>query len=193
MVRPRKQRPPPGPVTAADVIEFIETVCFVPEDKFVGQPLKLQEWQKDILRAIYDNPAGTRRAIISMGRKNAKTTLSACLLLAHLCGPPARNRPNSELYSAAQSRDQASIIFTIASKMVRLNPMLTSAVRIQETAKTLACPELGTRYRALSAEATTAFGLSPSLIIHDELGRVRGPRSALYEALKPRSGRKRPR
>jgi hypothetical protein len=46
--------------------------------------------------------------------------------------------------------------------------MLTSAVRIMETAKTLACPELGTRYRALSAEATTAFGLSPSLIIHDD-------------------------
>jgi phage terminase large subunit-like protein len=179
---------PPGPVTAADVIAFIETVCFVPEGKFVGQPLKLQEWQKDILRAIYDNPAGTRRAIVSMGRKNAKTTLSACLLLAHLCGPPARNRPNSELYSAAQSRDQAGIIFTIASKMVRLNSLLDQTVRIQETAKTLICSELGTRYRALSAEATTAFGLSPSLIIHDELGRVRGPRSGLYEALETAVG-----
>ena len=98
------------------MIAFIETVCFVPEGKFVGQPLKLQAWQKDILRAIYDNQAGTRRAIISMGRKNAKTTLSACLLLAHLCGPPARNRPNSELYSAAQSRDQAGIIFSLAAK-----------------------------------------------------------------------------
>ena len=85
MARPRKQPPPSGPVTAADVIAFIETVCFVPEGKFVGQSLRLQEWQKDILRAIYDNQAGTRRAIISMGRKNAKTTLSACLLLAHLC------------------------------------------------------------------------------------------------------------
>jgi hypothetical protein len=138
--------------------------------------------------AIYDNPHGTRRAIISMGRKNAKTTLSACLLLAHLCGPPARNRPNSELYSAAQSRDQAAIIFSLACKMVRLNPLLTQTVRIQETAKTLACVELGTRYRALSAEATTAFGLSPSLIIHDELGRVRGPRSQLYEALETAVG-----
>jgi phage terminase large subunit-like protein len=121
-------------------------------------------------------------------RKNAKTTLSACLLLAHLCGPPTRNRPNSELYSAAQSRDQAGIIFALAAKMVRLNPLLAETVRIQETAKTLACPELGTRYRALSAEATTAFGLSPSLIIHDELGRVRGPRSPLYEALETAVG-----
>ena len=47
----RKQRPQAlGPVTAADVIAFIEQVCFVPEGKFVGQPLKLQDWQKDILR-----------------------------------------------------------------------------------------------------------------------------------------------
>jgi phage terminase large subunit-like protein len=187
MAAPRKP-PPAGPVTAADVIAFIETVCFVPEGKFVGQPLKLQAWQKDILRSIYDNPAGTRRAIVSMGRKNAKTTLAGCLLLAHLCGPPARSRPNSELYSAAQSRDQAAIIFSLATKMVRLNPPLAQTVRIQETAKTLACSELGTRYRALSAEATTAFGLSPSLIIHDELGRVRGPRSPLYEALETAVG-----
>jgi phage terminase large subunit-like protein len=188
MGRPRKATRTFGPVTAADVIEFIETVCFVPEGKFVGQPLRLQAWQKDILRAIYDNPHGTRRAIVNMGRKNAKTTLAACLLLAHLCGPPARNRPNSELYSAAQSRDQAAIIFSLAAKMVRLNPLLSQTVRIQETAKTLACSELGTRYRALSAEATTAFGPSPSLIIHDELGRVRGPRSPLYEALETAVG-----
>ena len=188
MARPRKQRPPLGPVTAADVIAFIETVCLVPEGKFVGQPLKLQDWQKDILRAIYDNPHGTRRAIISMGRKNSKSTLSACLLLAHLCGPPARNKPNSELYSAAQSRDQAAIIFSLTAKMIRLNPLLAQTVQIQETAKTLRCSELGTRYRALSAEATTAFGLSPALIIHDELGRVRGPRSPLYEALETAVG-----
>lgn len=72
--------------------------------------------------------------------------------------------------------------------MVRLNPMLGRAVKIQETAKVLVCGELGRRYRALSAEATTAFGLSPSLIIHDELGRVRGPRSQLYEALETAVG-----
>ena len=104
------------------------------------------------------------------------------------CGPPARNKPNSELYSAAQSRDQAAIIFSLTAKMIRLNPMLAQTVQIQETAKTLRCGELGTRYRALSAEATTAFGLSPALIIHDELGRVRGPRSPLYEALETAVG-----
>src|SRR5262249_28393880 len=62
------------------------------------------------------------------------------------------------------------------------------AITIQETAKSLTCPELGTRYRALSADATTAYGLSPVLLIHDELGQVRGPRSPLYEALETATG-----
>ena len=65
MARPRKHlMSSGGSASAADVIAFIETVCFVPEGKLVGQPLRLQPWQRDILRAIYDNPAGTRRAII---------------------------------------------------------------------------------------------------------------------------------
>jgi phage terminase large subunit-like protein len=64
-----------------------------------------------------------------------------------------------------------------------MNPDLAAAIRVREAAKELLYPELGTSYRALSAEASTAFGLSPTLIIHDELGQVRGPRSSLYEAL----------
>ena len=183
----RKPATSDGPITAADVIEFIETVCLIPEGKLVGKPLVLQPFQKEIIELIYDNPRGTRRAIISVARKNAKTCLAACLLLAHLCGPPAHSRPNSQLFSAAQSRDQAAIIFNLAAKMVRLNPALKIVI-IRETAKELICPELGTRYRALSAEASTAYGLSPSFIVHDELGQVRGPRSPLYEALETATG-----
>jgi phage terminase large subunit-like protein len=136
---------------------------------------------RDDFRAIYDNPAGTRRAIISRGRKNAKTVEAALILLLHLCGPEAR--PNSQLNSAAQSRDQAGILFSLAAKMVRLNQTLNDVVQMRDTAKQLLCPALGTIYRALSADATTAYGLSPALTVHDELGQVRGPRSGLYDAL----------
>jgi hypothetical protein len=54
--------------------------------------------------------------------------------------------------------------------------------------KQIACAELGTLYRALSAEASTAYGLSPIFIVHDELGQVRGPSSELYEALETSVG-----
>ena len=141
MAKRRKSSQDDERISAADVAAFIEEVCFVPEGQHVGKKLKLYDWQKREIERIYDNPAGTRRAILSFGRKNGKTTFAACLLLAHLCGPPAKSRPNSQLFSAAQSRDQAGIIL-LAAKMVRLNPVLSRAVTIRETAKELICPEL---------------------------------------------------
>lgn len=165
-------------------IAWIESHCRIPEGKYVGQAVNLREWQRDIIRGIYDSP--TRRAIISFGRKNAKTTLSAFLLLLHTCGPEAR--PNSQLFSAAQSRDQAAILFSLAAKIVRMSPMLGQYILIRDTAKQLFCAELGTLYRALSAEASTSYGLSPVFVVHDELGQVRGPRSELYEALETAAG-----
>jgi hypothetical protein len=56
-------------VTAADVIAFIERTCFIPEGKFVGQKLKLFDWQKDLLRLIYDNPYGTRGQSSAWGER----------------------------------------------------------------------------------------------------------------------------
>ena len=62
-------------------IRWSEAHLHLPEGRFVGQPLVMAEFMKDDFRAIYDNPEGTRRAIISRGRKNAKTTECACILL----------------------------------------------------------------------------------------------------------------
>jgi phage terminase large subunit-like protein len=167
-------------------IRWIERHCRIPEGKDVGKPVKLRQWQRDEMRRIYDNPSGTRRAILSFGRKNSKTTMSAFLLLLHLVGPEAR--PNSQLYSAAQSREQAALLFGLAAKMVRFSSSLIDYVKIRETAKQLYCEELGTVYKALSAEAATAYGLSPVFIVHDELGQVKGPTSELYDALETATG-----
>lgn len=162
-------------------IQWCQEHLRVPDGKFVGKPLVLAEYMREDFRLIFDNPHGTRRAIISRGRKNAKTVETAMLMLLYLCGPEAT--PNSQLYSAAQSREQAAILFSLAAKMIRMSPDLSQYVTIRDTAKELLCAELGTKYRALSADASTAYGLSPRFIAHDELGQVKGPVSSLYEAL----------
>lgn len=167
-------------------VAWIQEHCRIPEGKDVGKAVRLRPWQVDAICRIYDNPNGTRRAILSVGRKNAKTTLAAFLLLLHTCGPEAR--PNSQLNSAAQSKEQAAILFKLAGKIVRLSPTLQPVVVIRDTIKELFCPELGTLYKALSAEASTAYGLSPVFIVHDELGQVKGPRSELYDALETAVG-----
>jgi phage terminase large subunit-like protein len=177
-----------GEPNASDIILWIEEKTYVPEGRLIGRPIRLEVFQKEIITDIYDNEHVTRHAILSMARKNAKTTLAALLLLVHLCGPKAESRPNSQLFSTAQSREQAALIFRLATKIILMSPELRGNVTIRESQKELLCNDLGTRYRALAAEATTAFGLSPSFTVHDELGQVRGPRSTLYEALETATG-----
>lgn len=181
MARKKKE-----PSRAQRNIDWINEWCRVPEGRYVGRKVKLREWQCDELRKIYDNPAGTRQAIISFPRKNGKTVLISFLLLLHLVGPEAV--PNSQLYSAAISQDQAATVFKLAAKIVRLNPDLGAVVGIRDTIKQLYCTELGTTYAALSAEKSTAHGKSPVFAIHDELGQVKGPVSELYEAVETGMG-----
>jgi phage terminase large subunit-like protein len=176
---PRQRRLTRSEVNAA----WIENNLRVPEGKFVGRTIKLTKHQRRWLKRIYDTP--TRTFILSMGRKNAKTAFSAFIVLLHTCGPEAK--PNSQIYSAAQSRDQAAVLFELAAKMVRMSSALSEYVNIRDTVKELICHELGVVYKALSADAATKFGLSPLLVIHDELGQVKGPRSDLYEALETAS------
>ena len=114
------------------------------------------------------------------GRKNAKTSECAFILLLHLCGP--EHRINSQMFSCAQSRDQAAVLFSWRQRSCACR-RTSASDKIRDTAKELLCPALGTSYKALSAEVSTAYGLSPALTVFDELGQVRGPRSALYEAL----------
>lgn len=167
-------------------IRWIEKWCRIPEGRHVGKPVVLREWQRAEIRKIYDNPAGTRQAIISFPRKNGKTALIAFLLLLHICGPEAK--PNSQLYSAAQSRDQAATVFKLAAKVVRQNKLLNDNLIIRDTAKEIACPGIGTIYAALSADKSTAHGKSPIFAVHDELGQVKGPVSELYDAIETGMG-----
>src|SRR5690606_24893495 len=171
---------------AEAVIEFVHRYCVTPEGAAVGTPLVLADFQRDFIRAVYDNPAGTRRALLSVARKSGKSTLIAALLLAHLIGPEAKL--NAQLVSGAMSRDQAALVFRAASQMVALNPKLAKLVRIVPSGKRLIGLPLNTEYRALAAEGKTAHGLSPVLAILDEIGQVRGPQSDFVDAITTSQG-----
>ncbi len=168
------------------VIAFIERYCFVPSGASVGKPIQLAGFQREFILAVYDNPHGTRRAYLSVGRKNGKTALIACLLLAHLVGPEAKL--NSQLVSGALSREQAAIVFDLAAKMVQLSPELSKIVRIVPSGKRLIGLAMNTEYKALAAEGRTAHGLSPILAILDEMGQVRGPQNDFVDAITTSQG-----
>jgi len=168
------------------VIAFIERYCVVPEGKLVGKPIKLMPFQKDFILAIYDNPAGTARAYLSIARKNGKSALIAAILLAHIVGPEARR--NSQITSGARSREQAALVFKLAEKMIRLSAKLSKLTKIVPSQKQIFGLAKNVEYKAISAEAGTAHGLSPVLAILDEVGQVRGPTDAFVEAIETAQG-----
>jgi phage terminase large subunit-like protein len=168
------------------VIAFIQRYCRVPEGKNVGKPLVLDAFQKKFIYAVYDNKAVTSRAYLCMARKNGKTALIAALVLVHTVGPEARQ--NSQVISGARSRDQAALVFKLAEKMVRLSPELSKIVRVVPSSKQLIGLPMNVDYRAISAEAGTAHGLSPVLAILDEVGQITAPADAFVEAIETAQG-----
>jgi phage terminase large subunit-like protein len=158
----------------------------VPEGKHVGKPIVLDPFQKKFILEIYDNPVNTRRAYLSIARKNGKTGLIAGIVLAHLVGPEAQQ--NSQIISGARSRDQAAQVYNYASKMVMLSTELSAVVRIVPSGKKLVGLPLNVEYKALSAEAKTAHGLSPIVAILDEVGQVRGPQDDFIDAITTAQG-----
>lgn len=165
------------------IIEFVEALT-VPSGKGQGEPFKLRTFQRKFISDVYGplNKTGNRvvrRAILSLARKNGKTALIAALVLVHLIGPEAVI--NGEIYSAANDRDQASIVFKYAAQIVRSDPELMAMVKIVDSTKTMVCYGNGSLYRAVSAEAGTKYGLNPTVVIFDELAQAKN--RDLYDAL----------
>lgn len=168
------------------VCKFIEGFILIPEGDLIGKPMKLEKFQVDFIKSVYDNPQGTHTAILSISRKNGKTGLIAALLLCHICGPEAVQ--NSQAISGAMSKEQAAVVFELARKMVEMSPRLSARVRVQPSGKRLIGLRKNVLYRALSAEGKTAHGLSPILAILDEVGQIVGPTDKFVEAITSAQG-----
>lgn len=184
----RAKKPPAKPAqTMGDkVVAFIQKYLRIPDGMHMGKPVVLDDFQLRFIRDIWDNPAGTRQAIFSAGRKNAKTAIIAMIVLACLVGPCAVE--NSEIESGAMSRDQAAKVFNYCVKMIRQSPDLQGLIHVIPSHKTLEGLTMNTSYRALSADAQNAHGGSPRVAIMDELGQVRGPRSDFFDAIETSQG-----
>ncbi|MBN9573788.1 MAG: terminase large subunit [Alicycliphilus denitrificans] len=166
---------------AERIIEFVQRYLRVPEGKDVGQPMVLADFQKQFIVDVFDNPHGTRRAILSQGRKGGKTALIAAILAAFIVGPEARQ--NATAVSGALSREQASLVFRLCCLMIQQSPKLAPLVRVIPSGKRIIGLPMNVEYRAMSAEAKTAMGASPLLIIGDEWGQVRGPQDDFIDSL----------
>ncbi len=132
-----------------------------------GDLLEFTPWQSWLMDRIFEeNENGLlryRRAIVGLPRKNGKSLLGTTIALEHLLFGPQ----GAQVYSAASDRAQAKIVFGEARQQVLNNPTLSRVIKVYRDA--LELPSKGSVYRALSADASAAHGLGPSLVIADEL------------------------
>lgn len=172
--------------TGEKVCRFIESHCVVPEGSKMGQPVRLAEFQEIFYISVFDNPAITDTAMLSIARKNAKTGSIAFLLIAFLVGPVAIQ--NSRIISGATSREQAAEVYNLASKCVTISPKLRDKIKTVPSSKKLIGLLMNVEYQAISAEGKTAHGKSPVLAILDEVGQIRGPQSDFVDAVTTAQG-----
>jgi phage terminase large subunit-like protein len=175
---------------AERVIGFIEGLT-VTAGMHAGQPFRLRDWQKQIIHAWYATDAEGRRIVrtglLSMGRKNGKTSLCAALALAHLVGPEVEAR--GQVILAASDRDQAGLAYNEVVAFINTNKSFIGRTNIKAHAKLIEDLVSGTTLFVVSSDAKKAHGLSPSVIIIDELaqwGMGRG--IELYDALDTATG-----
>jgi len=107
-------------------VDFIEDCCKQPSGK-IGQPLKLELFQKARLQTIFgfvddNNIRQYNEVIIIEGRKNGKTTETACVELDLLVND-GEGAP--QIYNIATKKDQAKLGYDACAKMVKQSPLLS--------------------------------------------------------------------
>lgn len=172
---------------AADrACRFIETLCTFTQG--TRGPFILEPFQRDdIIRPLFgwkraDGLRKFRTAYIELPRKNGKSNLAAAIALLLLYGD---QEPGAQIVSAAGSRDQARIVFTIAREIVQNSAALSRLSRVQRNE----IHHGGGFYRSISAEAGTAHGLNLHGLVADELHTWRG--RELWDTLTTAQGARR--
>lgn len=158
------------------------------DGKFYGKPFELLPWEEKILRDVYgtvkeDGTRQYRYIWVEVPKKNGKSELGAGVALYHIF---ADGEINGEVYGCAADRNQASIIYDVASKMRELVPALEKRSIARESYKRISDKISGTKYKVLSSEAYTKHGYKPSAVLFDEIHAQ--PNRALWDVMTHGSG-----
>ena len=147
-------------------VRFIDNLCHT-KGRWAGKPFWLLPWQEQIIRDIFgvvkeDDTRQFRTAYVEIPKKNGKSELAAAIALYLLY---ADNEPSAEVYGEAADRQQASIVFDVAKRMVEMTPVLLKRSKIMAATKRLVNYSNVGFYQVLSAEVGTKHGLNVSGLV----------------------------
>jgi phage terminase large subunit-like protein len=186
--------PIPDPAgRGAAAVKFLNLLQLT-EGKFAGQRHWLQPWQERLVRRIYGDvgESGRRRVrtvYCQIPRGNGKTTLCGGLALLHLLSK-TESEAAGQTIIAAGDREQASICFNSARRMVQADPRLARITTVTDSLKLIRHPKSDGILKAISSESYTKFGMSISCLICDELATWGVDGRELYNTLVSSQGKR---
>ena len=155
-------------------IKFIETFCKLPSGK-LGVQFVLEPFQKAVIEIAFgfvddDGNRQFQSIMWVIGRKNGKTSLSAALELYMLI---ADGEGAPQIYNVATSKDQASLAYGAAWKMVKQSPDLGKAVRkgtvVERDQDGLICDRTMGYITPLTNQTRHLDGLDVHFCVFDEM------------------------
>lgn len=155
---------------ALRAVRFIERQVIHVEGVHAGKPFILERWQRRVIMKFFgwkrrDN--GTRRyrrLFIFLPRKNGKTALAAAIALYLQF---ADREPAAQVVCAAADKDQARIVFNMASEAVKANPLLSGMATVYKTS--IFCPSTNSVFKVLSKKPNTKHGANTHGAVIDEV------------------------
>lgn len=178
---------------ASKAIRFLQSLA-VPEGPRVGDRLKLAPFQKAFVEGALaeENSVG----VLSIGRGNGKSALSAGLALGALIGV-WDDQPRRDVILAARTRDQAAVAWRFASVFCACLPddfqrglvfRKSPRLEIEFGGKRSDGPHI---LRAVAADGKSALGSGPTFVLMDERAHWQSDRGdALESALLTGAGKR---
>lgn len=160
-------------IAAAErVCTFVELCPHVKGKKFAGRLIHLEDWQCFILTTVFGWLSKTtglrrfRRVYSEIAKGNGKSALSSavCNYMAF-----ADNEPGAEVYSAATTRDQAKVVWSVSHAMLRAMPEFCDRAGVEPAAHSINQVATNSFFRPLSSDANSVEGVNPYFTCVDEL------------------------
>lgn len=164
-------------------IDFIENFCMQAQGSNMGQPLKLELFQKAKFQAMFGfvhretRLRQYREAMTIEGRKNGKTTENSALALFMLIGD---GEGSAECYFIATKKDQANKGFDESYKMVSQSPMLNKYIKKRKT--DLFFQPTFSKVQSLASDSNSLDGLNSHFVTVDELAAIKDRN--IYDVMK---------
>jgi len=175
---------------ANHAVHFFEELLVHTKGDWARRPFRPAAWEEyEVIRPLFGvveyEPSWARyvrryrELYLSTGRKNGKTELVAGLTLYLTC---ADGEEAAEVYGLALDKDQASLAYRAAARMVALSPVLARRLTVATAARRIVDERTASFFTVIAGDALGALGVGPHGAYLDEL--LTQPNRELYDALR---------